>query len=73
MDDDFDRRFKSDTKNLTTSETAALVASINGRLASGMRRRHLKVVLSQTDAVTLIDRSKFFGNSFSVARQTFAT
>jgi hypothetical protein len=73
LEDDFGRKFKTETRDFSAHQTEALVSLINSKLACGVRRRDLRVVMSQNDDVTVLDRSRFFGNAFSVARQTFAT
>jgi len=73
LEDDFGRQFQRETKTMDTKLAEALVELINLRLAGGIRKRHLRIMLShQSSSITLVDRSRFFGDSFAVARQTFA-
>lgn len=73
LEDDFGRLFQLETRNMGKDNAEAFVTLINLRLAHGNRKRHLRLMMSQqSSTITLVDRSRFFGDSFSVARHTFA-
>ncbi len=75
LDDEFARRFQQIAKGMPDDESEALVIMINRQLQSGARRRDVRLVVSQSSAVkrlTVINGSRFWGSSWSIARQTFA-
>lgn len=76
LDDEFQRQFQLAAKDLTDTETEQLVKLINRDLQAGPRQLGVKVVLSQNcnemKTVTVMGGSRFLGNSWSIARQTFA-
>jgi len=75
LDEEFARQLKRNTKEMNDSQADAFIALINSRLACGTRRRDLKVQVcrvSDETTITVMDRSRLFGNGWSVPRQTFA-
>lgn len=73
LEEDFGRLLQRETKAIGADQAEELIALINHRLAIGTRKRNLRIMLShQSSSITLVDRSRFFGDSFAVARQTFA-
>lgn len=76
LDDEFGRQFQRDARQLSVQQAEALVALINMRLSSGTKKRELKIVVSERSSeqttVMVMDRSRLFGNSWSIARQTYA-
>jgi hypothetical protein len=76
LDEEFVRQLQRATAGLDERQADALVALINLRLANGVRRRDLKLVVARRadceTTITVLDRSSLFGNGWSVARQTFA-
>lgn len=73
LEEDFGRLFQRETKSIGSDQAEQLIELVNHRLAVGTRRRNLKLMLShQSSSITLVDRSRLFGDSFAVARQTFA-
>lgn len=76
LDDEFASQIKRLTKGMNVHQADALIALINARLAVGTRRRDLKLqVCRKTEdeaTITVLDRSRLFGNGWSVCRQTFA-
>lgn len=76
LEDEFAKQFQRSTANMDECQADALIALVNMRLSSGLRRRDMKVVIARKadcpNTVTVLDRSRFFGSGWSVARQTFA-
>ena len=77
LNDEFSRQFQRLAKQLTDQEAEALIQHVNKLMSTGARKREVKVVVSQKSAtdqktVTVVDRSRFFGSGWSVARLTFA-
>ena len=72
MTNEFVRQFKRIAENSTDDHMEQLVEMVNDRLRTNSRRRQLRLVVSQKNDVTVLDGSRFFGNSFSIARETFA-
>lgn len=76
LEDEFAQQFQRATSKMNESQADALIALVNLRLANGIRRRDLRLAVARKadseTTVTVLDRSKFFGQGFSVARSTFA-
>jgi hypothetical protein len=76
LEDEFAKQFKCSTAGMDECQADALVALVNMRLSNGIRRRDLKVVIARKadspNTITVLDRSRFFGSGWSIARQTFA-
>lgn len=75
MDGEFERQFQRAAKILSADESDQLITLINSRLKNGCRKRQLKLVVSERASekkITIMDSSRFFGSSWSIARQTFA-
>lgn len=72
MTNEFVRQFRQIAANASDDRMEQLVDMVNTRLRTNSRRRELRLVVSQKNDVTVIDGSRFWGNSFSIARETFA-
>jgi|AGTN01.3.fsa_nt_gi hypothetical protein len=72
MTKEFVRQFRQIAANASDDGMEELVEMVNKRLKTNSRRRQLRLVVSQKNDVTVLDGSRFWGNSFSIARETFA-
>lgn len=72
MTDEFVRQFRRLAADSSDDHMEQLVDMVNDRLRTNSRRRQLRLVVSQKNDVTVLDGSRFWGNSFMIARETFA-